>query len=532
MRSFSPQMFCLALSFFSGFLFLGDDIFGQAPSSKRPRLIANADLELASEDKRTPKGFELTGDIEYGYLTVPGADVSGWGLRLHSSKDLNQDGAIESLATTTVSGLPNDQRWYRLQVQGFAQDSFAVAKDQLFLQVEFFKDQGRDSLDQVQKQIFPQVERERQDLKDPGTNKNISVAAWRIYEFDFRTPFPEVDTFKLGVGMKDGQGKGDQGEFHVDSITLTAIPEPASLLPTRKASASETNTKWEKPVTLESLVKLGGRWYFDPRGGDKTVPTQFDRTNVDRLYYDAGRLETPFAGNTTAWLREGWLDVSGKMIDADRFVPDNVIITFTETHLVLRSKNLPNHPTATFPDRWRVLDGNPNYIQEKDYTWHIPLDPQPSSKAVAMSEGNANRALNGGPIGISINGIVFFNPFDEGAVDAVWRLDRCCGHPAPNETYHYHKYPVCVNTPWADDGSEHSPLIGFAFDGFPVYGPYEAKGQMAKDDSTNPLNEFNIHRDDLRGWHYHVTPGRFPHVIGGYWGEVESKNMRRGPRPN
>ena len=32
------------------------------------------------------------------------------------------------------------------------------------------------------------------------------------------------------------------------------------------------------------------------------------------------------------------------------------------------------------------------------------------------------------------------------------------------------------------------------------------------------MNEFNIHFDEEHGWHYHVTPGKFPYVIGGYWG--------------
>lgn len=37
------------------------------------------------------------------------------------------------------------------------------------------------------------------------------------------------------------------------------------------------------------------------------------------------------------------------------------------------------------------------------------------------------------------------------------------------------------------------------------------------------------HYDDARGWHYHVTPGKFPYVIGGYWGEPDPRNMRRAP---
>ena len=74
-------------------------------------------------------------------------------------------------------------------------------------------------------------------------------------------------------------------------------------------------------------------------------------------------------------------------------------------------------------------------------------------------------------------------------------------------------------------------MIGFAFDGFPIYGPYEAKNLLAKNASSNPLNDFNVHFDSQRGWHYHVTPGEFPHLIGGYWGTLDPNNRRtRGPR--
>ncbi len=38
-----------------------------------------------------------------------------------------------------------------------------------------------------------------------------------------------------------------------------------------------------------------------------------------------------------------------------------------------------------------------------------------------------------------------------------------------------------MKSPFQDDGKEHSPIIGFAFDGYPVYGPYESTETMAKD---------------------------------------------------
>ncbi len=43
---------------------------------------------------------------------------------------------------------------------------------------------------------------------------------------------------------------------------------------------------------------------------------------------------------------------------------------------------------------------------------------------------------------------------------------------------------------------------------------------------TRPLNAFNGHEDRERGWHYHVTPGKFPYIIGGYWGKVDPRNRR------
>jgi hypothetical protein len=153
----------------------------------------------------------------------------------------------------------------------------------------------------------------------------------------------------------------------------------------------------------------------------------------------------------------------------------------------------------------------------------FPVEPKKSDSAIAMTQGNANRALNMGPTGFAVNGVVFYNPFDAGMTDASRIMDRCCGHPSPDYMYHYHKYPICVNTPFADKGQGHSPVIGFGQDGFPVYGPYETNGVMAKDVTSNKLNDFNAHFDEQRGWHYHATPGKFPYMIGGYMGTVSNR---------
>jgi hypothetical protein len=490
-----------------------------------PRLVVHGTLKAVG-DARFP--FAVAGDAVEGRLGDTRQEQNGGGVRLLTGEDANKDGQRAGALVCTLTGVEQEKgRWYRVRAYGLAQPDVAVERDELFIKVEFFKDGGTNSLDFIKKSILAQVERERQSLADAGTNKSLGSATWRNYSIDVRTPFAEVDTLKVSVGFTNGTGKETQSEFWVAEVEVTPIPDPADY------SAPPAPATLKNPPALERLVKLGGRWYFDPRGGSEEPPKQFDHTNVDRLYYLTDRLEPVFAGNTSAWLRRGYLDHDGKTVETNQFLPDAVVLSFTEAHLVMRSKNLPNHPVAVFPDRTRYLDGNPNVIQERRDTWYIPLEPKPNADRPAAMTMENKRALPMGPIGVAVNGVVFFNPFDHIAeADAVWRLDRCCGHPSPNSQYHYHKYPVCVNTPWADDGTSHSPLLGFAFDGFPVYGPYEAAGELAKD-SSNALNEYNLHSDDARGAHYHVTPGKFPHIIGGYWGEVEARNRpaRRGP-PN
>ncbi len=197
--------------------------------------------------------------------------------------------------------------------------------------------------------------------------------------------------------------------------------------------------------------------------------------------------------------------------------------------LTMKAHNLPNHPTAQFPDTFGTQGYNPNYIQELDKTYRLPLEPKIDPDAKTMTAHDANRALPMGAIGVAVNGVVFYNPFDAGMQDASSIMDRCCGHPSPDNRYHYHKYPVCVNTPFVDKGDAPSQVIGFAFDGLPIYGPYQSADVMARDSTTNPLNAFNACYDDVRGWHYHVTPGKFPYIIGGYFARAEPGNFERRP---
>ena len=204
--------------------------------------------------------------------------------------------------------------------------------------------------------------------------------------------------------------------------------------------------------------------------------------------------------------------------DSNKDGTDEVRLRHEPEFLVIESQGWPNHPTATFPN-----SGNPNTIRVQEFTFRLPLEPRKAAEITRLPMG---------PIGVALNGVVFFNPFEQGGMNAVagysevW-LDSCCGHPQQTGVYHYHKYPTCVKSPFPDDGTRHSPVIGFAFDGFPIHGPYESDGVMAKDlEGDRALDVCNGHEDAERGYHYHVTPGRFPYVIGGYRGVPEPSNNR------
>lgn len=87
-----------------------------------------------------------------------------------------------------------------------------------------------------------------------------------------------------------------------------------------------------------------------------------------------------------------------------------------------------------------------------------------------------------GAIGIWLNGVSIYNAADGISYNnaGVWNrdayifeavsFDSCNGHPQQQGVYHIHINPNCLYDYTAS--SKHSPIIGFLFDGAPIYGPY------------------------------------------------------------
>lgn len=117
---------------------------------------------------------------------------------------------------------------------------------------------------------------------------------------------------------------------------------------------------------------------------------------------------------------------------------------------------------------------NPNLPANQDFCFRITRNPAP----------NTGTAVNTplGHIGTWRNGVSIFNAKDGMSYNnqGIWNrdakvfegvsFDLCLGHPAPNGEYHHHVSPNCLYDHL--DELQHSDLIGFAFDGYPIYGAH------------------------------------------------------------
>lgn len=133
-------------------------------------------------------------------------------------------------------------------------------------------------------------------------------------------------------------------------------------------------------------------------------------------------------------------------------------------------------------------NNNPNSIAEAEEVFRVPLTPVNNASATDTELGT---------VGVSLNGVPIFNPFEDPDETAAYGriFSSCCGHPQQQGQYHYHKYPTCLRLIKDDFKTEkdkcdeidallveggHSPLLGFAVDGWPVYGPVGWRSAQAQ----------------------------------------------------
>lgn len=215
------------------------------------------------------------------------------------------------------------------------------------------------------------------------------------------------------------------------------------------------------------------------------------------------------------WLNgDGTWDLTGKLtVDGSVSWPHSFTITVNADQRVFAGNDLPDHPTGIFPvspsDDAYAVDRNPNSIRSQSISFSVPANP-----AAAPQPG-----CIGGEVGIMLSGVLIFNAFDAEGHDAPAHevQDDCDGHPQKDGFYHYHSLSDCL----ADTAAGHSALMGYAFDGFGIYGFFGEDGRELTDAD---LDECHGHTHEIEWdgrkavmFHYHATR-EFPYTVGCFHG--------------
>ncbi len=237
----------------------------------------------------------------------------------------------------------------------------------------------------------------------------------------------------------------------------------------------------------------------------------------------AGGSEMGGAGGTGPWINQTnkkW-DLT-KKVHVDGSVSWPIAkwkISSDGTTRTLITNDLPSHTTGVYPiastDDAYAYDRNPNSIKaQSDITLSIPTNP-----ALLVTP-----ECVGGEIGIMLSGTALFNGFDATERDAAaWEVqDSCSGHPQVSGLYHYHSYSTCLKD--ETSAAEHSALLGYAFDGFGIYG---LKSEGGKEVSTADLDECHGHTHTINWdgketklFHYHMTQD-FPYSVSCFKGKKQ-----------
>jgi len=184
------------------------------------------------------------------------------------------------------------------------------------------------------------------------------------------------------------------------------------------------------------------------------------------------------------------------------------------TTRTLVGNDLPtDHTTGEFPiaqdDPAHDVDPNPSAIAANQYEIALPANP----------EAAAEPACVGGEVGFLLSGVILNSPVDAGGRDAVaWEAqDHCSGHP--NEGgYHYHSVSLCV----PDEGTGHSPLVGYSLDGYGIYGHRGEDGAALTNDDLDECHghthEVEWDGESVEMFHYHAT-WAYPYAVGCFHAE-------------
>ncbi|GFE48338.1 hypothetical protein So717_00910 [Roseobacter cerasinus] len=201
---------------------------------------------------------------------------------------------------------------------------------------------------------------------------------------------------------------------------------------------------------------------------------------------------------------------------------DTVTVTCENGAAVMSSDTYPDHEMMT-----GIVGTNEQVpVPAPGYDAPIPLTPvlgtRPQTRDAAL--------------GVAVNGVPIFDYTGGGEMTEedlyhhqtqhdtlqTQQLDVCGGHAGRGDDYHYHVKPVCMIAQMENAGE--NAIIGWAFDGFPIYGDNNPDGTAIP---NGVLDVCNGQPDATFGYRYHTSQGA-PYIVQCLMGEVA--DIRELPR--
>ena len=200
-----------------------------------------------------------------------------------------------------------------------------------------------------------------------------------------------------------------------------------------------------------------------------------------------GEIFTQRSGNCQAYIND-YQATSSDLFRSVVFTA-NLTIASSGDKCVFQSNGVPNHD---FNDG----QGFPNNLTEQSYYYEVSRNPSFADTLTALEVGDDNGLMLNG-VKVDVLAAACFGVGDErtGCRDSShpWRFDpmfpannfRVDSHNAhvqPGGSYHYHGTPNAMFDP---DNPVESPVIGFAADGFPIFGSwFNDNGVVRKAESS------------------------------------------------
>ena len=249
-------------------------------------------------------------------------------------------------------------------------------------------------------------------------------------------------------------------------------------------------------IDLDKLINFR-QYYWMPQGPE-SLPISFGEKNYDAI--------------------------------AANIFSSRVLVYIDDNHFYVRTSSIPEHVIDKFPN---IL--NTRELVSKTLKFKFPKAPG------SMQLQNQIVVDAGSMVGVALNGLPFYTytmgtteqlgattytintPFLDNHVlafedygfdtvgldgeqenkseDLLHRSPTAFrGHPDANGIYHYHTYTSVL---YNGAATAHSPILGFAFDGFPIYGPYgyaqqDGGGEIVRMQSSYRLRSVDANAEPAR----------------------------------